>query len=173
MWTGRQRGRSGAGQVRIWMSDRPDGPLAYLILKGFKSSDRWTEYFLMQSSFGPTEGVPWDYVVPASSIVELQPVAQAVWVKAEPGGKLVEDGPIFQASVRAAANSSSSDTSNSTTAASSSGPPSLSKGWCPVPTFISTWAMLESGLPIDLDPAMNATCQVRPIVWGSKLNWPC
>ena len=30
---------------------------------------------------------------------------------------------------------------------------------CPVDAFLSRWAMLESGLPIDLDPAMNDTCQ--------------
>ena len=29
---------------------------------------------------------------------------------------------------------------------------------CPVPTFLSIWAMQESGLPIDLNPEMRQIC---------------
>ena len=36
--------------------------------------------------------------------------------------------------------------------------PSVGGDVCPVATFTSVWAMQESGLPIDLDPAMRRSC---------------
>ena len=40
---------------------------------------RWASYFLNHNNKGPTKGVPWDYVVPASAVTELQPTQTAKW----------------------------------------------------------------------------------------------
>eukprot|EP00798_Chlamydomonas_sp_ICE-L_P019375 gene19375-26023_t len=44
---------------------------------------RWSKYFLDHDNVGPTRGVPWDYVVPDSSLSKLTPDALSslpVWV---------------------------------------------------------------------------------------------
>ncbi|GBF90371.1 hypothetical protein Rsub_02477 [Raphidocelis subcapitata] len=53
-----------------WPVERLTGPLPY----------RWVHYYLHQDALGPTHGVPYDYVVPASSLVDWRvnaPLAQA------------------------------------------------------------------------------------------------
>ena len=34
---------------------------------------------MKQFNYGPTEGVPWDYVVPFSAVTELVPTKAAEW----------------------------------------------------------------------------------------------
>ena len=46
---------------------------------------------------------------------------------------------------------------NKTSTAASNGTAEVRRS-CPVPTFLSIWAMQESGLPIDLEPAMRRAC---------------
>ena len=40
---------------------------------------RWADYYLQHDNMGPTRGVPWDYVVPASAVTELTPMRTAEW----------------------------------------------------------------------------------------------
>ena len=64
---------------------------------------------------------------------------------------LLSEGLLVPAAAAAAAAKAVTEVTN--------GPsPSVAGDVCPVATFTSVWAMQESGLPIDLDPAMRRAC---------------
>ena len=53
--------------------------IIYLFNSCCRPHTRWSTYFLKLDNKGPTVGVPYDYVVPASAVTELVPTRVANW----------------------------------------------------------------------------------------------
>eukprot|EP00798_Chlamydomonas_sp_ICE-L_P010063 gene10063-7957_t len=92
---------------------------------------RWAEYYLVQVNPGPTKGIPWDYVVPASSVsvLTIPPTLQEF--------------------------SFSNDSWHEDASQLVS---SIAQG-CPVPTFLSYWQMREACLPVGVDDELDKICE--------------
>ncbi|GAX76846.1 hypothetical protein CEUSTIGMA_g4292.t1 [Chlamydomonas eustigma] len=141
---------------------------------------RWTRYYLDADCEGPTVGVPWDYVIPASAVTLMNPVNTPHWVHVS-GNDLVRDASLLgehtgidsdsiNKRVRrnigedSAVTGGSSAQGNGSSAGdggalstSVEGSNTWSDG-CPVNTFLSIWSMRESGLPIDMISNMLDVC---------------